>query len=342
MSSYSLVASAIVDDGGSIFAIHPDIIQNHILTRLDGQTLASTGSTSSQLNKLCTEEKLWTHICSSTWPSTDDRRVRDIISTFPAGHRSFFADSFPSLDHKGHLVEEANHHGSSLPSQFISAVDIHYNKKLIYSKVEVIETETEWFLWSPFRVDLLDTKQSVPTPVMFSSDDETRRSNLDQNLTLSWILIDPTRKRAANLSSQTPVSVERHWLTDDVNVRYTTVLAGGRHVGSSEFVQCSMVVVCGVKERGELHVREVSLHVQDMDGKSLSGRDSLVILQEAMESGRRKKGKRGEERERYEEFMEMRREKRERKQRGERRVDMLCIVSGVTIFMAFWGFILVR
>lgn len=118
------------------------------------------------------------------------------------------------------------------------------------------------------------------------------------------------------------------------------VMTGDRLGRSSEFIKCSVVVTCGGKGGGDLHVREVGMHVQDMEGKGLSGGDSLVILQGALESGRRKKG--NEERERYREYLEMMRESRERKLRRERRLDLLCIVTGVTIFMAFWGFILLR
>jgi len=32
---------------------------------------------------------------------------------------------------------------------------------LIFSKVQESETETAWFLFSPFRVELLDEKESV-------------------------------------------------------------------------------------------------------------------------------------------------------------------------------------
>jgi hypothetical protein len=36
-----------------------------------------------------------------------------------------------------------------------------YWVRLIFSKVQEFETETAWFLFSPFRVELLDEKESV-------------------------------------------------------------------------------------------------------------------------------------------------------------------------------------
>lgn len=322
---------------GGISAVHPDIIQTHILTKIDGPTLASAACASPLLHALCTEEKLWMDICNSTWPSTNQSFLSDIISTFPAGHRSFFSDSFSGIDHR-QPAQQVNRSFTS--PQLISAVDIRYGQKVIYSKVEITETETEWFRCTPFRIDLLDRKEPVTTQVKFENDDVKFQLGIPKNMSLSWILIDPTRKRAVNLSSRFPVSVTRHWLTGDVQAEYAVVMTGDRLGRSSEFIKCSVVVTCGGKGGGDLHVREVGMHVQDMEGKGLSGGDSLVILQGALESGRRKKG--NEERERYREYLEMMRESRERKLRRERRLDLLCIVTGVTIFMAFWGFILLR
>ena len=68
--------------------------------------------------------------------------------------------------------------------------------------------------------------------------------------------------------------------------------------GSGEEVQCAMVMTCGEGEElgGKLQVREVSLVVEDMEGKHLSGRDSLGILENAIEEGKRKKDVMREER----------------------------------------------
>lgn len=219
----------------------------------------------------------------------------------------------------------------------ISAVDVRYRNKLILSKTHETETETGWFLCSPFRVDLLDQKEPVSSPAKFhGSGEETLQSELENNLTLSWILIDPSTKRAANFSSLRPVSVTFHWLTADVQARYATVLGS---------FLCTVLVTCRGKEGGDvLQLKEVSLQVEDMEGRTLSGKESLVILQEAMEGGK-KAGKRGDddddERERYVEFMRRKREMRERKHRRERRLDLACMATGVTIFVA-WVVVMLR
>ncbi|XP_030956306.1 F-box protein At2g27310-like [Quercus lobata] len=325
------------DNGGgtAISDVHQDVIKTHILTRLDGATLASASCASSHLHALSTEEQLWREICSSTWPSIDHPRVHHVISSFPGAYRSFFSDSFPLLHHRS--PPKQHHH---YLAEIISAVDVHYKESLIFSKVQENETKSDWFLCSPFRFDLLGQKESVQTPIRHVGEDQAWLDHLEENLKLSWILIDPTRNRAVNVSSRSPVSVQHHWLTGDVQLRYSTVVSGGED--SSELVHCAVVVTCEGKVGGEMHVREVSMQVEDLEGKHLNGKDSLVILQGAMESGKRKKERKGEGKERFEEFLKMKGERKERKQRRERALDMACIATGLTIFVAFWSFILFR
>lgn len=331
------------DNGGgtAISDVHQDIIKTHILTRLDGATLASASCASSHLHALSAEEQLWREICSSTWPSVDDSRVRHVISSFPGGYRSFFSDSFPFLHHRSPPKHHRRRHDRPFLAEIISAVDVHYKESLIFSKVQENETKSDWFLCSPFRFDLLGQKESVQTPIRHVGEDQAWLDHLEENLKLSWILIDPTRNRAVNVSSRSPVSVQRHWLTGDVQLRFHTFVPGGE--GSSELVQCAVVVTCEGKVGGEMHVREVSMQVEDLEGKHLNGKESLVILQGAMESGKRKKERKGGEgKERFEEFLKMKRERKERKQRRERALDMACIAAGLTIFVAFWSFLLFR
>lgn len=234
-------------------------------------------------------------------------------------------------------------------------MDIYYKNALIISKTHVIATTTGWFYTAPFRVDLFDSKESVSTPMLRGDgcEGDTWLKDVEENLTLSWILVDPFKKRAVNISSGRAVTVERQWLAGDVlRARFATIMAGdynnnGRS-GSSEMehVKCEVAVTCvgSEMEGGEVHVREVSMQVEDMEGRSLSGRDSLVILQEAMENGkRRKRGEGGQNgKVRYEEFMERKRVRKEKKDKRERVLDMACMCIGVTVFFALWSFILIR
>ncbi|KAF7805734.1 F-box protein [Senna tora] len=323
------ISSVDEDAGSSISTVHSDVIQAHILTRLDGPTLASTASASSHLRHLCALDNLWKNICTATWPSLDDPLVRHVISTFPNGHRSIYSDSFPSL----HSLPSNNNHLDRSPptTELISAVDMYYQDKPIFSKIQRTHTQTNWFLSSPLWVDLLDPKEFVPTPVKYVRKDEEWLKHLEDNLKLSWILIDPTRKRSANLSSRRPVSVQRHWLTRELEIVYAVVMARGEIW--SEMVEGRIKVTCGGKVGGEMHVRGVRLMVEDMEGKNVSGKESLGILQRAMENGKRKKVNGEEARTRYEKFLGMKRERRDRKQRRDKALDIISVLVILVIFL---------
>ncbi|KAG8387466.1 hypothetical protein BUALT_Bualt02G0024200 [Buddleja alternifolia] len=338
MSSCSISTTTIAaaDQGGGtpITAIHPDIIQSHILNKLDGPTLAATSCASAQLLSLCKDDYLWKDICNSAWPSTADRRVAAAISAFPSCHRSFYNDSFPSLHHHQSNKPQHIHHRAMDTSELISAVDIFYDDVLIYSKVLVTETLSTWFLGLPFRLDLLEPKEIVLTPLKFDQDGGAWKSLAEERLRVSWILIDPFKGRAVNVASRQVVEARRHWLTEDMQLRYATVVAGG-----GEPVQCGVVVTCGGEEGGELHVREVCMQIESMEGKIINGMDSLVILQDAME-GQRSKGDSKTERETYEMFVRMKIQSRERKQRREKSLDLVFIATGVSIFFAIFIYFL--
>ncbi|KAM7255022.1 hypothetical protein ACFE04_020263 [Oxalis oulophora] len=345
----------------TISTLPPDIIETHILTRLDGPTLASAGCTSSQLHTLASQESLWSRLCHSTWPSTAvNHRVRHLISTH--GPRWFFSSSFTNpeycmassntlslelianhrivdwlrhhLTHKSLKVRNPLEALSKKSRELISAVDIHYGDDLVLSKVVETETISDWFMCSPFRVDLLDTKEKIRTRLKHEEDDTCR--NLIDNLTLSWIIIDPveTHTLAMNLSSNKPVSVQRHWLTREIHVRFASILMRG----SSEMVLCEInLVICT-----RMHVREVSLRMEDMEGMHLNGRDSLVILVNGLECKRRVKWENKEVEcvKRYEQFLEMKRLRKERKLRHEGTLDSLCVTFGALAFAFLFGFFL--
>ncbi|KVH90599.1 probable F-box protein At2g36090 [Cynara cardunculus var. scolymus] len=340
------IAAATPSRAAGISSLHTDILESHILTRLDGQTLASAGCASATIHSLSGKNHhLWSDVCHSTWPSTSGEFVNGIISTFSDdtnGPREFFSQSFPLPSPDPTNVDRDRPSSSSMsspPSALISAVDVYHRNKLIFTKTEETETVTGWFRCSPFRIDLLDPKDMVPTQIPHPEGKDTCTALID-DMTLSWILIDPINKRAVNLSSHKPVSVQRHWLSREVQVRFVSILRGRRRGGGGDagvVVQCGIVVNCGRSEDGEMQVREVTMEVEDMDGKHLNGRDSLVIFQRAMEAKRGNGVKREEEaRRRYRRYEEMKRERRERKLRIEGTLDTLSVAFGLSIFAALF------
>ncbi|XP_028788618.1 F-box protein At3g44326-like [Neltuma alba] len=226
--------------------LHPDLFHAHILSRLDGPSLASASSASSLFRRLCLHDSLWRQICTATWPSLRDPSLRSVISDFPAGHRSLFLDSFPTL----HRYSRPDHLDPSFTptKEWISAVDIYYHDRPIFSKFHRTQTHTGWFECSPLWIDLLGAKESVPTPLKYASKDEDWMKHLEENLSLSWILIDTSRNRAANLSSRRPVSAQRHWLTGELELVYAVVIACDER--PSEWVQCNIKVTCTCGEGG--------------------------------------------------------------------------------------------
>ncbi|XP_054817150.1 probable F-box protein At2g36090 [Prosopis cineraria] len=317
--------------------LHPDLFHAHVLSRLDGPSLASASSASSLFRNLCLHDPLWRHICNSTWPSLSDPTLRPVISNFPAGHRSLFLDSFPVLHH----CSRPDHLDRSFApaKEWISAVDIYYHDKPIFSRVHRTQTHTGWFECSPLWIDLLGPKESVPTPLKYARKDEDWMKHLEDTLSLSWILIDPARNRAGNLSSRRPVSAQRHWLTGELELFYAAVIACDE--GPSEWVQCNIKVACTCSEEvgGAMRVREVSLTVEDTDGRSLNGKQSMVILQRAVERGRRKMVNEEEAKARFEEFSSIKRDRRDKRERSDQTLDMVLIFAVITIFaFLFWCF----
>ncbi|XP_010557431.1 PREDICTED: F-box protein At2g27310 [Tarenaya hassleriana] len=345
-----MMGSRTVDlsSNGSISAVHSDVIGTHILTRLDGPTLASAAATSSYLQTICSDQTLWRQISAATWPSINDPRVLRLISSFPSGFRSFFSDSYPLPDPNPPPVKP------DPASEFISAVDLYYRGDLIYSKVQETKIESGsqpgsgWFKNSPFQVDLLDPKETIPTGIRYPGGDyESWVRDMEENTTLNWVLIDPIRKRAANISSRRAVSARRNWVTGDLEIRFAAVAVADK-------AEVTAVVAVGAAEvwkevdeevGGEVHVRDVRLQVEDMEGRCTNGRDSLVILQGMLQGKRFGTGEEDGGRvmkTRYEEYVEVKRQWRENKERRERAKDLCFIVFGFALFLLLWCLILFR
>lgn len=327
--------SSSFNQGGAattIGAVHSDVIESHVLTKFDGASLACAASASHMLRNLCKNENLWRDICDSTWDSIKHPLVRKTISTFPGGYRSFFSDAFPVIrPDQTKRTQFIPCFQGNMP-ELISAVDIHYGDELIFSKVVVTNTGDKSFRHFSFWVDMLENKETVKIPLKFEGDEDKCMEELQENLKLSWIVIDPTRKRAVNVSSFGPVSVQPYWNGYDIQVIFATILSGDN---SSELVECRIVATFGCKEGKYVKFRELNMYMEDMHMRRLSGEKSLKILEEAMERGERKKANGGEMKETYEKYLELKRKKIEGKKRTERRLNMVYRLSWVAYFFAF-------
>lgn len=268
--------------------IHSDIIQTHILPLLDGPSLSNTSYVSNNLHSICSDHHLWSRISKSTWPSIIDPRVDDVISTFPARHRSFYEDSYPSLvtdlSHLNLPYSTSKKRTSfcyHMPNEIISVVDIRYENDIIYSSVKVTDTSSADFLSSGLSIELPGISRTIDLTVdEIAGADKATLLHLKESLTLNWILIDPALKRAGNFSSIKPVSAKQDWATNETHVRYVTILPGR---DSDEIVKCRIHLTLGVGKGGKgLHVKEVMLNLEDLHCNCLNGRDFLVTMQGAI------------------------------------------------------------
>lgn len=174
-------------------------------------------------------------------------------------------------------------------------------------------------------IDAMDQKAELMRPEMIIS---------PEDLTLSWILIDPAIGRAVNVSSRRAVAMDRNCYTGERMVRFASAAAGQRVIGA--------VVSCG-EVTG--HVQEVMLTAEDIDGACVSGEEALKVVWAMMEAGRKGRGRWQEEEEAKQRFLEYLKRKRRRKESKARRegvLDMCCTAVGVAVFLAFLSLIVFR
>ncbi|GMH18815.1 hypothetical protein Nepgr_020656 [Nepenthes gracilis] len=245
------------------------------------------------------------------------------------------------------------------PSDFISIVDIRYKDKTIFSEVlqgvPYSDGFNRWFYNSPFQVDIIGDSYandevgqilisvSDGLPLVQSVESEKKEGKLWKELVdgirLSWIIVNTKVKQAANISSWIPLGVQRHWPTDeDFVVRFGSILPA-KDVVPCQVVECIVVAKFQmVKDdnSGYMHLKltQLSMQLEDMEGAHMNGRNSLVVLKEALSCQRSKN---------YTEVLEccdlysrVRTEMKEEKMRNESRIDRLCILSGIAAFITFW------
>ncbi|XP_020097412.1 probable F-box protein At1g60180 [Ananas comosus] len=301
----------------SIEELHPDVVAL-ALRRLDGAALAAASCASARLRELASDPALWRDLCLATWPSL--RHPGLLSAAAAASPRRLFSDASPFPVPKPSSPPLLLGPAPPPPRELISAVDLYRGGAPLLSRVVATDASSPWFLGSPFRIDALDRKSPPPPPAAAAACPAAE-------LELSWILIDPARGRAVNLSSRRPVAVGRHWYTGETLIRYATV--------AGEFL-IEATVTLG-EETG--HVREVSLRVGDADGAAVCGGDSLVILRGLMEGERRRRRSGGGEEEeeakrRYDEFVKRKRNRKAAEARKELLLDFCCSAVGAAVFLA--------
>ncbi|KAJ8422189.1 LOW QUALITY PROTEIN: hypothetical protein Cgig2_011941 [Carnegiea gigantea] len=299
------MASATAEDSSAaaLSFLHPDIIRFHILPRLDGCSLAAVGCATPELRSLCSDEGLWSHICHSTWPSTTTPRMRELISTFPNGPRSFFSVAYKLVPTLSPIL-----YPRTLPSRLISAVDIFYRGQCIFSKVHETETVTGGHPYTPAQ----------PRRHL-SRSDWRPGTELDRGGPVHV----PGRQRV-----ELPAGVGGAALAEQGGARELRVCGGSRDVRGGGHVR-GRDGASDARDRGEPEDGGHGWSTPDWEGE----------FGNFAEGGKRGKGGGRREREeegrrRYLEYLERKRERRERNKRREGRLDMMCVGFGVAIFAA--------
>ncbi|KAL5701746.1 hypothetical protein ACHQM5_027055 [Ranunculus cassubicifolius] len=258
-------------------------------------------------------------------------------------------------------VDEFN---TTSPSDFVSIVDIRYKDKTIYSKVLWGIPDSDgvdgWFYNCPFRIDLLsysdgdeDRNDKVTLSVSdglspITSIEKERKDGklwkeLRDGIRLSWIIVNKKVKQAANVASWSPLGGQRHWPTDkDFLIRFGSILPA-KDILPCKVVECILVMKFKVIQMGEgtrttLQLTELSMQLEDMGGSHVNGRNSLLVLKEAL-SCRRSRNY-SEALESCHLYSKVQSELKEEKMRNESWLDRLCIITGIAAFFTFWYLIL--
>ncbi|KAF6144745.1 hypothetical protein GIB67_017764 [Kingdonia uniflora] len=269
----------------------------------------------------------------------------------------YYLEEWAEDDYYGEVEE----YESLSPSDFISIVDVRYKDKVIYSKVLWGIPDSDgfngWFYNCPFRIDLLsysdrdDNHDEVilsvadGLPAIASIERERKDGKLWKELRdgirLSWIVVNKKVKQSANVASWIPLGGQRHWPTDkDFLIRFGSILPA-KDILPCKVVECIIVMKFRVIQTGEggvgqtgLKLTELSMQLEDMGGAHVNGRNSLLVLKEALSCCRSKNY--SEALESCHLYSKVQNELKEEKMRNESRLDRLCIISGIAAFFTFW------
>lgn len=287
-------------------ALNGDVLAD-IIGRFDGSTLAAAACTCSDLRDIARDQRLWRQLCQSTWPSTALEEAQHILSSSPIGSfHKFYANSYPLLLY-GECVKSQEPQTHVSASQFASLVDLYYRKECVLSKVldgipqAVDDDSSRWNSNFPFKLELLsldydeDTGFDNELGYAYIDDDEERRAppsvsvaegkELEEELRLSWVLLDKKNGKAVNLSSWKPMLVQRRWpLSGEYVIHFGSIVQVDEGLLSHKLAMCKIVIRCKLTESGGCPKwREISMHIEDLTGVIVSGSKSLMVLNQALD-----------------------------------------------------------
>eukprot|EP00249_Psilotum_nudum_P023012 c28725_g1_i2 orf=484-1230(+) len=212
------------------------------------------------------------------------------------------------------------------------------------------------FSYRPFKIDLLNfVDDEIPCPVTgvaglpfaISTEQWINFDKLWQSLwndfTLSWVLVDKTTKKMANLSSWRPLDGQRNFPNYmDFILRFGSFLPDHR-LPPCKVVHCNITMKCrlygsaplGDEQGSSFHLKitQLSLQLEDVEGTCLNGRDSLLVLKEALACNRSKNH--AQALNSYRQYLEFRKEMKREKLRNERQLNSRRTILGIASFISF-------
>ncbi|GMI66023.1 Cytokinin-induced F-box [Hibiscus trionum] len=270
-----------------------------IMARLDGSTLASAACTCLDLRAIARDQRLWKHLCHSTWPSTALKGAQHLIPSLPVdGFRRFYADSYPFILHDAHKDAEIfpAQHPHISPFNFASFIDVYYREKCVISRVQDgipgtadFDQDNETTTGLMGDMEDGDELQFANNEYGFVSLEHIGESTdlcdeLKEGIRLSWVLLDKKSGKAGNLSSGKPLLVKKIWETNgEYVVHFGCIIPVQESVVPHKLAKCLIVARCIVEgKQWYLRWKEIRMHIEDPNGAYINGGKSLMILNQAL------------------------------------------------------------
>nr|ABX10774.1 F-box GID2-like protein [Physcomitrium patens] len=291
-----------------------------ILNRVDVLTLAKANCVTSEFRYVFESEACWERHCNLRWPSTKQTIAKDLISK-TGGFRKFYANCYPCLSGRGAVRAECDDKVESLeacPLNFFSIIDVMYKGQPMLSKTVPVlldaDDSIEWFEDYPFQLDLsvildevvdfhkdeggiptltIQTELSGMKSAETSTDGSLWRA-LNENMTVSWILINKKSGEMANFASWKPLGGLRHWPSEDNFVlHFGTIIPSDErfpndpvHCNVTVKVRFSVTEIASAGSKTTICITECGMKLENVDGDRLHGLESVEFTHRALGCGR--------------------------------------------------------
>ncbi|XP_040987778.1 probable F-box protein At2g36090 [Juglans microcarpa x Juglans regia] len=282
--------------------INGDVLGD-IMARFDGLTMAAATCACSGLRDAARDQRLW----------------RQLTSYFLCNHwwlRQVSASQFASL---ADIFYKKDCVFSKVMDGIPQAMDANYDEGSECTPNVSTDDCRRWYSNCPFKLELLSLEndegtdfdgelgyadnEDVDQDLGHNANDEERRGflamavaengnlrhdhskELEENLRLSWVLLDKKNGTTVNLSSWKPLLVQRSWpFNGDYVLHFGSIIPVEESLLHHKLAKCKIVIRCKPTESGgRPNWREISMQIEDITGASVGGSKSLVVLNHALD-----------------------------------------------------------